>query len=243
MVLKALLLDWWGTLAFNPHPQDEVERRMARGLAREMAQDVRLRGLDPKEVWQRYRDTLRAAADSGGRGHQPEPAVALGKSLRELGAEVSEEDAARLSLASYVGDPALGVRLFDDTQAALQRARGMGLKLGLVSNREFGLDVFMRDLEQLGVAERFDAVVISADVGFAKPRPEPFSVAMRKLEVDPGETVMVGDDPVADVRGAQALGLKAVWIRRRAARTMGGVHPDAVVGSLAELLDLLARPW
>ncbi len=50
-----------------------------------MAQDARLRGLDPKEVWQRYRDRLRAAADSGGRGHQPEPAAAMGKALRELG--------------------------------------------------------------------------------------------------------------------------------------------------------------
>jgi putative hydrolase of the HAD superfamily len=239
VVLRALLLDWEGTLAFNPHPRDEVERRMARGLAREMAQDARLRGLDPKEVWQRYRDRLRAAVGASREGHQPEPAVALGKALRELGGEVSEEDAARLSLASYVGDPALGVRLFDDTQAALQRARGMGLKLGLVSNREFGLDVFMRDLEQLGVAERFDAVVISADVGFAKPHPEPFRAAMQKLGVGPREAVMVGDDPVADVGGARALGLKAVWVRRGSARATEDARPFAVVGSLPELLDLL----
>jgi FMN phosphatase YigB (HAD superfamily) len=240
--LKALLLDWEGTLAFNPHPQDEVERRMARGLAREMAKDARLRGLDPKEVWQRYRDRLRAAAGASREGHQPEPAVALGDALRELGAEVSEEDVARLSLDSYVGDPALGVRLFDDTQAALQRARGMGLKLGLVSNREFGLDVFMRDLVQLGVDEYFGAVVISADVGFAKPHPEPFRLAIEALGVGPGETVMAGDDPVADVRGAQAIGLKAVWIRRRAVRATEDVRPLLVAGSLSELMDLLLRP-
>jgi FMN phosphatase YigB (HAD superfamily) len=204
---KALLLDWEGTLAFNPQPHDEVQRRIARGLAREMAQDARLRGLDRDEVWRRYRDRLRTATGASGEGHQPEPAVALGKALREHGANLSDEEVGRLSRDSYVGDPELGVRLFDETAGALQRARRMEVKLGLVSNREFGLDLFAADLAQLGVADYFDAVVISADVGFAKPHPEPFRTAMRKLAVVAGEAVMAGNDPVADVGGAKALGL------------------------------------
>ncbi|MFW6448590.1 MAG: HAD family hydrolase [Halobacteriota archaeon] len=82
--------------------------------------------------------------------------------------------------------------------------------VGLVTN---GPSLAQRDkLDRLGWTERFDAVVISGEVGRAKPDPEPFNEACRRLGVTPAETVHVGDSVTADVVGARAAGLSAVLV-------------------------------
>ncbi|MFP4589870.1 MAG: HAD family hydrolase [Halobacteriales archaeon] len=82
--------------------------------------------------------------------------------------------------------------------------------IALVTN---GPSLAQRDkLERLGWTDRFDAVVISGEVGRAKPAARPFHEACRRLEVDPGTTLHVGDSRRADVAGARAAGLSAVLV-------------------------------
>ncbi len=77
-----------------------------------------------------------------------------------------------------------------------------------------------------------------------KPAATFFSAALDLVGVTPGEAVMVGDDLVGDVLGAQAIGLTGVLVRtgkfRADALATADATPDHVVDSIADVPDLLA---
>lgn len=119
-------------------------------------------------------------------------------------------------------------------------------RLGLVSDGY--LDVQQRKWASLGLAEYFDAVVFSDTLGRAawKPSPLPFAAVLRQLNVDdPSGAVYVADNPVKDFRGAREFGMFTVWTRRpggeyASCTPLSADHaPDAMIGSLDELLALL----
>lgn len=102
-------------------------------------------------------------------------------------------------------------------------------------------------LEGAGLREHFDALAISHDVGFRKPRPELFAAALAGLGVEPGEALHVGDNLAADVVGAAALGIRTVWVTRCVADPAAArartpeARPDWIVSDLAELAGILDR--
>lgn len=84
--------------------------------------------------------------------------------------------------------------------------------LGIVTN---GVPGFQRPkLEGSGIAGRFRAVAISGEVNIGKPDPEIFRQICGELGVAAAECVMVGDNPVRDIAGASAAGMRSVWVRR-----------------------------
>jgi putative hydrolase of the HAD superfamily len=87
----------------------------------------------------------------------------------------------------------------------------MGLKLGLVSDAP-RMSVWMR-LNHLGMDAFFDTVVTTDDTGKKKPDPAPFKLALSRLGVEPGESIMVGDWAERDMVGAKAIGMKTAFAR------------------------------
>jgi putative hydrolase of the HAD superfamily len=102
--------------------------------------------------------------------------------------------------------------LFEDVVPALERLRGAGLRLGVVSNFEEWLE---RLLEELGVRHFFSVRVISGVEGLEKPDPRIFELAMERAGVSAAESVYVGDNPEFDVDPALAVGMFPVLIDRR----------------------------
>ena len=88
------------------------------------------------------------------------------------------------------------------------------------------------------------AAGVEAEV-VGKPSPAYFEAALEALGAEPGETVMVGDDVDADVSAAIRLGLRGVLVRtgkfREATLAAADPPPDAVLDSIADLPDYLAR--
>jgi putative hydrolase of the HAD superfamily len=128
-------------------------------------------------------------------------------------------------------------RLCDDTVPFLNRARARGFKVALVSNCAANARPL---LEQLGVVQLVDAVVLSCEVGRAKPSPGIYQRALEMLGVAAGEAVFVDDQP-GFCAGAEALGIQAVRIERGGPGDhVGPVQGDArqVVGSLTELEEM-----
>ncbi len=120
-------------------------------------------------------------------------------------------------------------RLFPDVLSTLERLRGAGLTLGVVSNFEEWLE---RLLESLGVTPFFAVRVISGVEGIEKPDQRIFRLALERSGKRPEESVYVGDSPSFDVEPARAVGMFAVLLDRR------GRHPDhagARITSLGEL--------
>ncbi len=63
-------------------------------------------------------------------------------------------------------------------------------------------------MKKLGILEFFDAIILSGEVGVAKPEKKVFEIALKELGIKDAQKVMhVGDCPFADVQGAQNAGL------------------------------------
>ena len=76
-------------------------------------------------------------------------------------------------------------------------------------------------LAACGLTELVDALVTSEAAGCAKPAPEIFRAALRRLDCAPEQAVMVGDSWEIDVLGARGAGIRAVWFNPR-----GSPMPD-----------------
>ncbi|MEO8888713.1 MAG: HAD family hydrolase [Jatrophihabitantaceae bacterium] len=126
--------------------------------------------------------------------------------------------------------------LFDDVLPLLDVLRRRGIRLGLITNNE---SVHQRDkLARVGLDSRVDAIVISDEVGVAKPDRAIFDHALDLVGVAAEEAMHIGDNLIADAQGAHAAGLHAVWLDRRG-RYDGRPLDCAVVRGLAEVPALL----
>ncbi|MFD1872910.1 HAD family hydrolase [Hymenobacter bucti] len=115
-------------------------------------------------------------------------------------------------------------------------------KIGIVTNNRTAEQ--QEKLRYLGMSELVDALITSEEVGVLKPDPRIYQVALARLGSQPAETVMVGDNWLADVLGALAVGIRPVWLNRTgAARPLPHVTELTSLEPLAEVLhQLTTRP-
>ena len=127
-----------------------------------------------------------------------------------------------------------------DARPMLEELRGMGLRIGVLSNtiwpRAWHVGFFERD----GVYDLIDGDVYTSEIPWTKPSPRAFGAAMAAIGVtDPAACVYVGDRLFDDVHGAHAAGMRAVHVplstipAAQVGHTEG--EPDAVVHSLLEV--------
>jgi putative hydrolase of the HAD superfamily len=125
---------------------------------------------------------------------------------------------------------AVRFRPYPEVPEALWRLRADGARLAVVSN----WDVSLHDvLERTRLRPLVDTVVISAELGVAKPDPAIFRAALERLGATADDALHVGDSLEHDVAGARAAGLEAVLVARNGAAAPEGVR---TVRSLAELV-------
>jgi len=101
--------------------------------------------------------------------------------------------------------------VYPDTLASLSRWRALGISLGVISNFDSRL---YRVLSVLGLADYFDSVTISTEVGAAKPSAKIFQAALAKHACGAHEAWHIGDSEAEDYAGAQALGMRAILLAR-----------------------------
>jgi HAD superfamily hydrolase (TIGR01509 family) len=118
-----------------------------------------------------------------------------------------------------VAEDLAAIELFDDSIPTLIEARARGYSLALLSNLAAP---YKQPVFELGLAERFDALVFSCDVGLAKPDPKIYEHLARTLALEPAQVLMIGDTISDDVSGAREAGLHALHIDRRGRR--GDLH-------------------
>jgi putative hydrolase of the HAD superfamily len=109
--------------------------------------------------------------------------------------------------------------------------------LALVTN---GAACLQREkLAASGLSDQFGAVVVSADLGKAKPDAAVFERALSQLGIDGGRAAMVGDSIPKDIDGALAAGLGAVWINRAGSRAPENRDDFVSIATLKDLPDAL----
>ena len=144
-------------------------------------------------------------------------------------------------LSAYDWRAVPGTAVYPDVPPALELLCSQGIQVGIVTNAS--LPMWMRDneLRHHNLIDYFsDCRLSAADVGYLKPHTRIFRHALEKLGTLAEETVFVGDNPVADVAGAQAVGMTAVRRLNPGARDHSHLaKPHESVTSLAELPRLL----
>jgi len=103
-------------------------------------------------------------------------------------------------------------RPFDDVVPAFEVMVAKGYKLGLVSNWDSRLSSLM---VETGLAKYLDFVISSAGVGYLKPQPRIFELALERAGVTAAEAVHIGDHYYADVMGARSVDILPVLIDRQ----------------------------
>ena len=155
------------------------------------------------------------------------------KDLRRRCAAVVQEELGTSLPLDDVLDALLGAirfRAYPEVPRVLASLRGSGARLAVVSNWDVSLHEV---LERTGLGPLVDAVVISAQVGAAKPDPAIFRVALDRLGATADAALHVGDSVEHDVAGARAAGIDAVLVARDGAPPVDGVR---TIASLAELV-------
>jgi putative hydrolase of the HAD superfamily len=100
--------------------------------------------------------------------------------------------------------------LFDDVLPCLNALSNH--RLGIISNGN--TEQQTKKLCQTGIAERFDIVVISEDIGVSKPEPGIFLSACRRAGVEARQCNYVGDSLQNDALAAEVVGMKGIWLNR-----------------------------
>jgi HAD superfamily hydrolase (TIGR01509 family) len=242
MKVEAITVDLWGTLFFDGPASDNryKKRRMAEfqtllaasGLSASTSKLDRAyeaSGAYLARVWATQRD------------------VPVADHVRAILTAVDPGLPRRVSpalLAALVDAYARPILLLppavdDDALAALETLRGAGYKLALVSNIMRTPGATLRELlARLRLLDYFGHTTFSDEVGIRKPAPEIFAATLRAIGGDAATAVHVGDDPVLDVQGAQAAGMRVVQVT---SSRQNSVRPDLVISRLADLPAAIAE--
>jgi putative hydrolase of the HAD superfamily len=119
----------------------------------------------------------------------------------------------------------------------LNTLQDMGLRLGVITNG--GATIQSLKIDALGVRQAMSTILISEEIGIAKPDDRIFRLALAQLSLEPSDAVYVGDHPIVDVLGASAAGLRAVWLRRRIPWPEEHPAPALQIDALPGLIPLI----
>ena len=123
------------------------------------------------------------------------------------------------------------VTLFDDVTHVLGKL-GERYAIGAITNGN-------ADVQHIGIGHHFDFVVTPAEAGAAKPDSGIFEFALNAAGTSPRSVVHVGDDPIRDVAGAAAIGLRTVWMNPDGNPWPGEAGPDAEIRRLDSLIEVV----
>jgi len=126
--------------------------------------------------------------------------------------------------------------MFPDAHETLDRLKGVGVKLALITN---GAAAPQRaKVVRFALEHRFDHIQIEGEHGFGKPEERAYTHAMEVLGVGPRETWMVGDNLEWEIVAPQRLGIHAIWHDGYGVGLPpdSPIRPDRIIRRLSDLL-------
>ncbi len=241
-MIKAVTFDFWETLV-----QDSAENLRRQRMLRIQAlhQAVARAGveLDETGVTEAYDRSERLLTESfWSRDRDPRIEEQVRLVLETISPSVCEKMPSvhfEEALAGYI-EPVLRLppALCPGADEAVRALAARGIALGIVSNTGRTPGIILRKvLERYDLLHHFSVISYSNEVGYRKPDAEIFRRTLAGLATEPRHAAHVGDNPVADVRGAQGIGMRGVHFA--AVGTPGAAHADLVVTDLRQLADRL----
>ena len=114
------------------------------------------------------------------------------------------------------------------------------VKIGIITNGFTALQ--QTRLERTGLSGHFDLLVISEEVGIAKPDAKIFEYTFARMGNPPlSRILMVGDTPESDILGGINAGIATCWLNMHGRSLPEGIQPTWQVSTLSELEQLLCK--
>lgn len=229
---KAVFFDLGGTLLVMR--RDRIFQRVLRdeGYRLDLKQ-IRISYAKMEPVWMEVLPSRFATAEEAVEVYRRLDVMVI----EDLSVVRSHAEAGRLSALVRSRWDELGktfpAELYPDVVPVLGRLRSRGIKLGLVSNAPPDT---AQTVEELGLNRYIEHIIISGIVGYSKPNPEIFRIALAGASVSAQEAVHVGDVYAADVVGARNAGMEGVLLDRD--RVAGNVDCPTI-HELGEVIPII----
>ena len=104
------------------------------------------------------------------------------------------------------------IRLYDGVEDFLKALNEKGKKVFLLSNAQH--DFTVGEIDMLGLRKYFTDIFISSDLACKKPDPQMYQMLFDKHKLAKSETIMIGNDCVADIRSAYDFGIQSLYIHQ-----------------------------
>ena len=237
--MKAVLFDLGHTLIDYHNDWRGPERRAVETVSKEVCNHLD-NGLSTDEVSKHLFALLEAGR-----------AIKLSKQIEIPLVQVLEDCFSRFKvkdaklmdfgLESFYGVLLEGREIVPGTEEMLHTIKRMGYGIGLVSDVAWGLPSYfpLKDMRFYGLDDYFDDMVFSTDVGLRKPNPKIFEIALQNLGSSPEESIFVGNNLQADIKGALDVGMTAVLRRSNFYSHDDSIVPSAKISDWNEFLSLL----
>lgn len=232
-MIKAITFDLWNTLLedkhFNaPRLQATAEALRDHGTPR-----------SPEEIKEAYRSAARAYRREWeeDRRHMTvdRRIIHMLQGLKVEPEEAFIREVIRRFEGCFIDDPPT---LKEGVEETLNALTGR-YRLGIISDTGITPGTLIREhLDQRGLLRHFASTVFSDETGYCKPHPNQFRRALRELDAEPHEAIHVGDLIRTDIVGAQAVGMKAVWVQTEGKTAPDHTRPDYTITRLNQLLAI-----
>ena len=208
-VIKAVLFDLYGTLAYEARSEDSFKVKALKQLVNylnslsydvELESFLRVYNKNLEEALRDIKDTL----------NEVDVMCLYWRTFKDLGINLTLT-LVKECLDIFYSTEVKCMKLYPDVIPTLTSLRASKLKLAIVSNASLRFEYVISHLE---ISKYFDALVASYKVTKVKPHPTIFAKALSLLNVRPEETIMVGDTYETDIVAAKLMGMKAILIAR-----------------------------
>jgi len=121
-------------------------------------------------------------------------------------------------------------KVFTDVSATLAELKNRKVRVAVVSNWDNRLRTLLESLE---LANEFEVIIVSAEIGHTKPAPEIFQAAAYALQLPPHQILHVGDSEKEDHNGALTAGFQSRWLCR--------YTPEPISHCITSLKELIQK--
>ncbi|MDO5517418.1 MAG: HAD family hydrolase [Clostridium sp.] len=122
------------------------------------------------------------------------------------------------------------VRLYEGAEDLLKKLKSKGKKVYLLSNAQRIFTIY--EMKSLGIEKYFDDIFISSDNFACKPYKKFYMNLINKHDIDVNESIMIGNDLISDIKGAQRCGIDTLYIKSNLSPEI-----DEEVKPVYEILD------
>jgi HAD superfamily hydrolase (TIGR01549 family) len=240
MTCRAIIFDYIGTLVnCRNYTMDASKQNLLKSLVAEGFDVDKEKFLTAYDVaHEKYRKVRY------GQLREVTNAVWVSEALCNLGFKVTMNDLrVRAALNVFFQDFIDTLELREGAKKLVKQSKEH-CKVALISNFTHS-PVIYKSLRKMGINEFFNVVVVSEEVGWRKPSAKIFQTALNKLQIDPFDSIYIGDSPIEDIKGAKEAGLKTVFVPSQFNMLKdlkeSKQEPDKICKDLTEISNYLSQ--